>query len=301
MDIGKSISFVFEDKQWLPKILIGGLVLFGTILLSWTVIGLIIGIGLLLGYALEVLQNVRRGQAQPLPEWDEWGDKAVKGIKLLVVYFVWSLPLLLFAVPSTLVSFLGNGNNTGAVISLLMFCLSCLMFLYGILLTVLMPAITIKFAENESIADGFAFSDIFRFTRENIGDIIIVVLVLWAVQIIAGIVGTILCLIGLLFTGFWSYLVQAHLFGQIGLDKRPTYADEDTPYDVSPQNVMPGVGELMEEVGSGAEDAVVEVHDLGDSVLETGIGATDTVVDQSAEVASKDVFETLPDDSEQTS
>lgn len=297
MDIGKSISFVFEDKQWLPKILIGGLVLFGTILLSWTVIGLIIGIGLLLGYALEVLQNVRRGQTQPLPEWDEWGDKAVKGIKLLVVYFVWALPLIVIAIPSALVGSIGNGNSAGAAISLLALCLSCLMFLYGILLTVLMPAITIKFAENESIADGFAFSDIFRFTRENIGDIIIVVLVLWAVQIIASIVGTILCLIGLLFTGFWSYLVQAHLFGQIGLDKRPTYADEDIPYDISPQDVT-DAGELAEKVGSGAEDAIVEVHDLGDSVLETGIGATDTEV---ASGAGEDVFETLPDDSAQTS
>lgn len=289
MDIGKSISFVFEDEHWLQKVLIGGLIVLATIIFSWTIIGLFVGIGLLLGYSLDLLKNVRRGNPRPLPEWDDWGDKTVKGIKLMLVFLVWAIPLIIVAIPTSLLGSFSENNDAGILIGLFITCLSCLMVLYALLLSILSPAIIIKFAEEERFADGFAFSKIFSFTRDNIGDIIIAVLVLWAVQIVAGIVGSILCLIGLLFTSFWTNLVQFHLFGQIGLDLADVDGGESTPFDLSPEDVMPGVGEIGEKVNEGAENAVVEVQDLGDSVRESTTDALDDVVDQTDEH-----FEELP-------
>ncbi len=304
MDIGKSISFVFEDKQWLPKVLIGGLVLFGTILLSWTVVGLFVGMGLLMGYSLDLLKNVRRGDPQPLPEWDDWGDKIVKGLKLFVVLFVWSLPLIVISLPSVLLSALADSSSDVATfLTIVTLCFSCFQILFGIALALFTPAIFIKFAENESIADGFAFSEIFRFTREHLGEIIIALLVAWAVQMVAGLVGTILCVVGLLFTGFWSMLVQAHLYAQIGRDSQAIDLGSDRPYDIYPEDVMPGVGELMEETEAAAHDAVTEVQDLGDAVNEAGAGAVVEVQDlgdsvkETGEEAADDIFENLPDDS----
>lgn len=305
MDIGKSISFVFEDKQWLPKVLIGGLVLLGTILLSWTVVGLFVGMGLLMGYSLDLLKNVRRGDPQPLPEWDDWGDKIVKGLKLFVVFFVWSLPLIIISLPSLLLSALADssGSDVTTVLTVVTLCLSCFQILFGIALALFTPAILIKFAENESMADAFAFSEIFRFTREHLGEIIIAILVVWAVQIVAGFIGTLLCGVGLLFTGFWTLLVQAHLYGQIGRDSQAIELGSDRPYDITPEDVMPGVGELMEETEAAAHDAVNEVQDLGDAVNEAGAGAVVEVQDlgdsvkETGEEAADDIFENLPDDS----
>ncbi len=300
MDIGKSISFVFEDQQWLPKVLVGGLVIFATIALSWTVIGLIVGAALLMGYSLDLLKNVRNGVAQPLPEWDNWGDKIVKGFKLGVILFIWSLPIMVFTIPSMVLGAAGDNSSAAGFLAILAFCFACFQILFGLLLTVLMPAIMIKFAETEEFADGFAFAEIFRFTRENIGEIIIALLVIWAVQLVAGLVGLLLCGVGLFFTGFWGLAVQAHLFGQIGRDKNNAFDEPPSSYDLSPDDVMPGVGELMEEVESSANDAVLKVEDLGDSVHETGTDAVDSTaeaVDDASDAAS-DIFEQLPDDSE---
>ena len=57
MDIGKAFSFVFEDEEWVSKILIGGLI---------ALIPLV-GQLVVLGYALKVAQNVAQGSPRPLP------------------------------------------------------------------------------------------------------------------------------------------------------------------------------------------------------------------------------------------
>ena len=51
MDIGRTISYIFEDEKWVTKVLIGGLVL----------IIPIIGQLVLIGYMLKTAQNVARG------------------------------------------------------------------------------------------------------------------------------------------------------------------------------------------------------------------------------------------------
>jgi len=61
------------------------------------------------------------------------------------------------------------------------------------------------------------------FTRDNLGNVIIALLLLIVVGVIASLVaglGLLALIIGILitipFATLWQYLVQAHLFGQIG-------------------------------------------------------------------------------------
>lgn len=283
MDIGKSISFVFEDKKWLEKILIGGLILLATILFSWTIIGAIVGAGLLYGYMVVLIRNVRRGDDFPLPAWDNWGEKIVLGIKYGILLIIWSLPVLLVTLPTSLLSAILGDTDAGAALGLLLTCFSCLAILYSLLLVVVTPAITIFFAERGDISDGLKFGDIFAFTRKYLGDIIIVVIVSLAVGIIASLVGFILCGVGLLFTSVWATFVNGHLYGQIGRQASgalvPSGGPAATPplppsggsrYDLDPNSIMPGVGEVANDVQSGAQEAVSAVQDLGESVVEAG-------------------------------
>ncbi len=62
MDIGKSISFVFQDKKWIEKVLIGGLIMMLTVIFSWTIIIGVIGGALMLGYMVQLVRNVRRAR-----------------------------------------------------------------------------------------------------------------------------------------------------------------------------------------------------------------------------------------------
>lgn len=57
MQIGKTLSFVTEDEQWISKVLIGGLVALIPV----------VGTFAIQGYAYRVAQNVARGNPRPLP------------------------------------------------------------------------------------------------------------------------------------------------------------------------------------------------------------------------------------------
>ena len=84
MDIGKSFTFIFDDEEWVSKLLIG--VLF---VLASTVI---VGIPFLLGYMIRIVRNVMAGNEKPLPGWDDLGDLLKEGLILAVILIIWAIP-----------------------------------------------------------------------------------------------------------------------------------------------------------------------------------------------------------------
>ena len=206
MDIGKAFSYVFEDENWIVKILIGGLFVFLSPLL--------IGIPFLLGYVVETIQNVMKDEPHPLPEWSELGDKFVKGLLLAAAVIVYMLPVILLACLLGIVS-LAAGNRGGGAVRSFALCTQCLSSLWGLLVALVFPAAVIRYAEAGEFMAAFRFGEIFSLITSNIGNYIIAILVGWVASIVAGF-GTILCFVGVLFTTFWAYLVAAHLWGQVG-------------------------------------------------------------------------------------
>ncbi len=81
MDYGKAFTFVFEDKKWVTKVLIGG------ILSLIPIVNLIV-----IGYGLKALKNVAEGAAEPLPEWDDFADYFVQGLMSALGGLVWAIP-----------------------------------------------------------------------------------------------------------------------------------------------------------------------------------------------------------------
>ncbi|MCO6453446.1 MAG: DUF4013 domain-containing protein [Caldilineales bacterium] len=260
MDVGRSISFVFQDKKWIEKILIGGLVTLVIALFSWTLIVPILGGALLAGYALGVVRNVRKGEPDPLPEWTEWWDKIVDGIKLVVLLFIYSLPGLLITAPGSVANALSQGEGFGAFLG---GCFAILGMLYNVVLIFFIPAITIRYAETGAISAGLQVGEVIAYTRDNIGDAFIAVIAAWVISIIAVLVGIILCGIGILFTGFWAMLVQAHLYGQVGR-KGSVSTDLAAPQPgaVTIQEQVHAEHMMMEEISSEeVEDATADAAD----------------------------------------
>ena len=85
MDWGSAFQFQFKDKDWLKKILIGG-VMFIIPIFGWLVI---------LGYAVETAKNVKNGQDTPLPEWEDWGGRFMTGLLAFVTIFIYAIPGIL--------------------------------------------------------------------------------------------------------------------------------------------------------------------------------------------------------------
>ena len=227
MGVGKSIGYVFEDKKWTNKLLIGMLVSIVPIINF-----------ALLGWVIDIMRNVSRREPLPLPEWGDFGDKFVKGAILFVVGLIYSLPALiitcpLFFVPFTRGDFGRDGQQAlGSLIAGTALLFTCAIAIYALLLSFLMPAIYLNFARKGTFSACFELGAIWRIMSKNLGDYIVAWLIIIVVGIAAsfliGIVGGVLAFIPccgwilawILFgvTTVWILAVFGHLFGQIGAE-----------------------------------------------------------------------------------
>jgi hypothetical protein len=227
MDVGKSIGYVFEDQKWTNKLLIGMLVSIVPIVNF-----------ALFGWVIDIMKNVSQRQAEPLPDWDNFGDKFVKGAILFVASLIYSLPALLitcplFFLPFTRGDFSREGQQALAgMIAGTSLLLVCAISIYGLLISFLLPAIFLNFARKGTFAACFEFGEIWRIMSRNLGDYIVAWLIIIVVSIgvsfVIGIVGTVLAFIPccgwilawILFgvAGVYIAAVFGHLFGQIGTE-----------------------------------------------------------------------------------
>jgi hypothetical protein len=186
MDFTRAFSFMFEDKNWIVKIVLGAI--FN--LLSMV----LVGIPFVLGYLLELAKNASEGREIPLPEWDKLGEKFTHGLIFLIIVIIYSVP--------------------GWVLSFVPCVKYCLGPLYFVALLFIMPYLTVTYARTRSFEDCFRFNQIIDFTKNNINNLIVVVLLTLALGIIATF-GVLALVVGIFFTMFWANLGVYYLYGKV--------------------------------------------------------------------------------------
>lgn len=212
MDFGKSFTYVFEDPNWMMKVLIGG------------VVGMIPIVNFaVLGYMVTTLKNVADGQTQPLPEWSNFGDHFMKGLYVFVGALIYTAPVILlycciFALSAVLPAAGGAlgrdvGNALASLAGLLSLCLSCLILIVALAVAIFFPAALVRFAMSNQLSTFWDFRGVLDLVRANLSNYIIAILIMWVAGFVAGF-GVILCFIGVIFTAFWAQLVSAHVLGQ---------------------------------------------------------------------------------------
>lgn len=230
MDAEKSFVFPFEDKEWISKL---GL---------WAIISVIPILNIAwYGYLVGIIRNVMNGNQEPLPSWDNLGNKFNEGLVLFGASLVYALPILIaICVPLGITASAGffseNGNleEFNQMITgvgwILFFSLLCGMLLYGLILSILYPAILILFARDGTFASCFRLREALALIGKNAGPFFTA----WVLSLVASlsagllvgfvnlVVGFVPCLgwiIGLvlsLISGVYANAVYAHLFGQFG-------------------------------------------------------------------------------------
>jgi hypothetical protein len=230
MDIGKSFSFPFEDKQWISKLGLGAVITMVPILnFAWS------------GYMVELIRNVMNNAQEPLPNWDDFGKKFTDGLILFLAGLVYSLPMLvviclplsIMVIPAILA---GNGDmqEIAEVIagagSVLFLCLLCVFFVYALALSVIYPAILIIFAREGTFASCFKFREVFDLIGKNTSPFFTA----WGISVVASLVigfaagiaqvflnlipciGQIISLVLTIGIVVYTTAIYAHLFGRFG-------------------------------------------------------------------------------------
>lgn len=298
MDYGKALTFIFDDPRWVTKAAIGvGLLIAGTVVMFALIavgalslipiagvsdgygpgpalgIGLVmflfcmlllaiaayfVGFAIVQGYAIRLLQNVRDGVQSPLPEWDQWSQDLVRGVKSLVVNIVWGLPFLIVfvpffcVIPMMIVSAADGNDDVMAVLGTqaVVWCSIPVILLVQVLYQLFAPGFTIAFAREEQIGDGLRFPTIFRWTWGNIRTVALVALVAfgvaYAINTLAAMVGMLLCFVGLLLMAplgtLFASIYTHHLYGQLAglhLPGGPQDLVPALPAPVSPPPPVP--------------------------------------------------------------
>jgi uncharacterized membrane protein (DUF373 family) len=224
MDIGRALTFFTEEERWIEKTAIGALVILVSSLLSFVLVG-VLGFLIVMGYSVRLMRNVQQGVRPVLPEWDQWGEDLVRGLKLLVVQLAWTLPIILVVLPIIFGGAIAeNGGDAAEFIGvMLMLCGSCLSLFYGLFVALVQPGFTLAFARDEQISSGLQLTPIWQWTRAHLSNVVVVAIVYVVGSLIIGtvasIVGLILCGIGLLVTlplgQLVIYYFQYHLYGQL--------------------------------------------------------------------------------------
>jgi hypothetical protein len=101
-----------------------------------------------------------------------------------------------------------------SVMPIIQSCQGCFSLVWALLVAAITPAVSIKYALTDDFMAGFRFGELFDLMKADLGNYVIAILLTWVASIVA-MVGLIGLCIGVFFTGFWSRLVQAHLYGQL--------------------------------------------------------------------------------------
>jgi uncharacterized protein DUF4013 len=230
MDAEKSFSYPFEDRDWVSKLGLGALIsLIPVLNFAWS------------GYLVDIIRNVMDNATEPLPTWDDLDQKFKEGLILFGAGLIYASPILIaLCLPLGLTASAGllSGNSEMQDIGrriteaggILFFGLLCVSILYGLVLSILYPAILVMFARAGTFASCFKLREAFDmisknavpfFTAWGLSFVVSlgVGLIIGFVNMVVGFVPCIGWIIGMVLSlgsGVYITAVYAHLFGQFG-------------------------------------------------------------------------------------
>lgn len=212
MDIQRALTFMTEDENWIKKLGIGvALTLFSFLILP---------IFIITGYGIQVARNVKDGMDVPLPEWDTWGDYLREGFVVALAGLIYAIPALALFLIGGIVAGAGGATDVDALIAtggVVFALLACLGSIYLLAMIAIGPAIYVQYINHGSLGACLNFREVFGIVRENIGDIVMTMLVFIGIGIVMSVIGVIPCIgtLAILALTPWFQIVTAHLYGQI--------------------------------------------------------------------------------------
>ncbi len=196
-DIGRTITFVVDDRQWVQKVVVGAAFTF----LSFFIVGL----PFVFGYMLELHRRVVRGVEPALPDWDDLPGKFREGLKFLAIAVIY---LLIFGI---LGWFLSRIPILGWLLTGILGIALMMAFLY----------VMVRFALTGEINEAFKVQEIYRALKPTFANFLVAAF-LWIVYMALAMLGVVACVVGVFFTLFWAWLAVSYAAGKAYISAEPT-------------------------------------------------------------------------------
>ncbi len=166
MDLMRAFTYIFDDPQWVGKVVMVGLLSFlAAILMPLLGLGLA-PLAILLGYMMEIVSNVREGSTLPLPAWNDYGARLERGSNILVAVVVYNLPVMLMTCCIAVVPSTFGGDLTTGIVSLLSLC--CVLPLLVLYIAVTWPMLATgvgRYARSGRSSVFFQFGKLYETSR----------------------------------------------------------------------------------------------------------------------------------------
>ncbi len=186
------LLYPFRDSNAANKMFVGGLLILSSFIIP------IIPLLIVMGYGAKIARRIIDGDGELiLPAWDDWNAYFKDGVNLLVVTFVYNLPVILVSIigfGADFFSMLGmivtsaNGQEPTAFIVLYLLSLFVLMISIAIVMLlafvegIFLPAVLMHVVHNGSIKSAFQLKSWFRVFRKSYIDFCIAFIFLFGMS-----------------------------------------------------------------------------------------------------------------------
>lgn len=170
MDIVQTVSYIFDDDDWVTKLIITGAVVIGTSF-AGILIGLVF-VAALHGWTIHLIRNMINDEPNPMPTWDDFGAKMQLGVQPTVAWILYFLPLtIVVCVLVALPIALAGGNVDDSLLGVVGVSTLCFVIpftiAYLILANLFFTVGTIRYAQTEQMSAYLNVGTLWRTITRN--------------------------------------------------------------------------------------------------------------------------------------
>lgn len=180
-DFQDLVTYMFRDPAWISKVVLGAVLALIPIL-NFVVYG----------YALRVINNVRNSNEPVMPAWGgEFGKLWTEGLMLVIINFVYMLPLILVnLVLGGIAAAAANSQSGGGSAVATLFGILIFLFdlVYGVAMIFWLQGAFINYAVEEKLGAGFDIQRIRAIVMGNLGRLLLTVAIAIGLAIVIGII-----------------------------------------------------------------------------------------------------------------
>jgi hypothetical protein len=217
-----ALRYPYSDGEGVKTLLVGTLLsLLGVLLLPAVFVA---------GYTVRVLRAVAADE-ETLPDWDDWADLFVDGLRAIAVGVAYLLVPLLLVVGAALAFFVPITGEPTRLVTLLAWAVALLSLPSLFAATYALPAALVNVAVTRRVGAGFAFRRLWPVLTD--GNYATAWLLALLVSLLSGVIVGLVVLVPLagfvvaVAVGFYATLTTAYLYGRGVARSRPV--DQSTP------------------------------------------------------------------------